>query len=77
MTFEQIGELKLKPGDILYVYLKSNVLKVGTYIGFETLPANSEKQEFCLGLEPQGKVYEWLKPEYIKSIEVMLPVTKN
>lgn len=74
MTREEVLRKKLHHGDILYVYLRSNVLKVGTYQGESCSPIEADGMRMCIGLEPQGLIFEWLGFDYIKSVEVVSAV---
>ncbi len=77
MTRKEISESGLNDGDILYIYLRSNVLKIGTYWGEQPLPCEITGKRLCIGLEPQGQIFEWLQPDYIKTIEVVSATTIN
>lgn len=71
MTHDEVLGKNLHSEDILYVYLQSGVLKVGTYQGMPSSPVAADGPRLCIGLEPQGQIFEWLRLDYIKSIEVV------
>lgn len=77
MNKEELLQLGLKLNDTLYVYLNSNVLKVGKYWGEHFLPFENSEKRFCIGLEPKGKIFEWLKIDYIQSIEIVSSKSKS
>lgn len=57
-------------GDIVYLYLNSNVLRVGTFVGRRPTPMTDEKR-MCIAGYPRGLVYQWIRDEYIRDIEVV------
>jgi len=71
MTHDEVLSKNLHSEDVLYVYLQSGVLKVGTYQGVSSSPVEADGLRMCIGLEPQGQIFEWLRFEYVKSIEVV------
>lgn len=71
MTHDEMVCKNLHPDDVLYVYLQSGVLKVGTYQGEPASPVDADGVTMCIGLEPQGQIFEWLRLDYVKSIEVV------
>ncbi|MGZ5442508.1 MAG: hypothetical protein ACXW5U_13600 [Thermoanaerobaculia bacterium] len=71
MTHDEVLSKNLHPEDVLYVYLQSGVLKVGTYQGVPSSPVEADGMRMCIGLEPQGQIFEWLRLDYVKSIEMV------
>jgi hypothetical protein len=71
MTREEILEVGAAERDVLYVTLKSNVLKVGSFLGYRPRPDDAADVRFCFALHPKGEVVEFLRDEYIKRIQVV------
>ncbi len=74
MTLTEFQEIAPVQGAVLYVYLKSHILRIGRYNGLLPKPCNrGNTPSLCLSVEPHGKIVSWLALDYVRSVEVMAP----
>ncbi len=75
MDRQTLAGIGIEQDDVLYVTLKSNVLKVGRYRGVVAPPGLEQPDRLCLALHPRGRVMEFLADGYVKAVEVVARAT--